>query len=51
MGPIKESLTFDDVTLLPQYSETLPSEVNTETTLSKNKIKNSYSYLSNGYSN
>ena len=38
MGPIKESLTFDDVTLLPQYSETLPSEVNTETTLSK-KIK------------
>ena len=38
MGPIKEALTFDDVTLLPQYSETLPSEVNTETTLSK-KIK------------
>ena len=26
MGTIKESLTFDDVLLLPQYSSVLPSE-------------------------
>jgi len=36
MVPIKEALTFDDVTLAPKYSEVLPSEVNTETQLSKN---------------
>ena len=35
MGPIKEALTFDDVTLAPNYSEILPSEVNTTTFLSK----------------
>ena len=34
MVPIKEALTFDDVTLAPKYSEVLPSEVNTETQLS-----------------
>ena len=38
MGPIKEALTFDDVTLAPNYSEILPSDVNTTTFLSK-KIK------------
>ena len=27
MVPIKEALTFDDVTLVPKYSEILPSEV------------------------
>ena len=36
MGPIKEALTFDDVTLAPRYSEVLPSEVDTEIVLSKN---------------
>ena len=36
MDAIKEALTFDDVTLAPKYSEILPSEVNTETKLSKN---------------
>ena len=36
MDPIKEALTFDDVTLAPKYSEILPSEVNTEIELSKN---------------
>ena len=36
MGPIKESLTFDDVTLAPNYSEILPSEVKTLSKLSKN---------------
>ena len=40
MVPIKEALTFDDVTLAPSYSEILPSEVSTTTFLSKNfKIK------------
>ena len=29
MVPIKEALTFDDVTLAPKYSEILPSEVDT----------------------
>ena len=36
MDPIKEALTFDDVTLAPKYSSILPSEVNTSTILSKN---------------
>ena len=29
MVPIKEALTFDDVTLMPKYSEILPSDVDT----------------------
>ena len=36
MDPIKEALTFDDVTLAPNYSEILPSETNTSSKLSKN---------------
>ncbi len=40
MIPIKEALTFDDVTMAPKYSEVLPSEVDTSTVLSKNlKLK------------
>ncbi|MBD1137149.1 IMP dehydrogenase, partial [Pelagibacterales bacterium SAG-MED49] len=40
MVPIKEALTFDDVTLAPKYSEILPSEVNTSVLLTKNlKLK------------
>ena len=40
MVPIKEALTFDDVTLVPKYSEILPSEVNTSVNLTKNlKLK------------
>jgi len=35
MVPIKEALTFDDVTLAPNYSEILPSEVNTSVILTK----------------
>ena len=35
MISIKEALTFDDVTLKPKYSNVLPTEVNTGTTLSK----------------
>ena len=35
MIPIKEALTFDDVTLAPKYSEVLPSEVDTSIILTK----------------
>jgi len=36
MGAIKDSFTFDDVTLVPQYSSVLPSETITASKLSKN---------------
>tara|TARA_B100001057_G_scaffold369059_1_gene372651 strand:- start:1956 stop:3029 length:1074 start_codon:yes stop_codon:yes gene_type:complete len=36
MDPIKEALTFDDVTLVPKYSEILPSEVDTSIKLTEN---------------
>ncbi len=40
MDPIKEALTFDDVTLAPKYSEVLPSDVYTSIKLAKNiKLK------------
>ncbi len=35
MDPIKEALTFDDVTLVPKYSSVLPSDVQTETSLTE----------------
>ena len=35
MGTIKESLTFDDVLLLPKYSEVLPSETDISINLTK----------------
>ena len=35
MVPIKEALTFDDVTMSPKYSEVLPSEVDTSIKLTK----------------
>ena len=35
MGTIKDSLTFDDVTLVPQYSSVLPNNTITECKLSK----------------
>ena len=38
MVPIKEALTFDDVTLAPKYSEILPSEVDTSIKLTE-KLK------------
>ncbi len=38
MVPIKEALTFDDVTLAPNYSEILPSEADTTVSLT-NKLK------------
>ena len=36
MGSIKDSLTFDDVTLVPQYSSVLPSKTVTATKLARN---------------
>ncbi len=40
MVPIKEALTFDDVTLAPKYSEILPSEVDTSIKLTEHlKLK------------
>ena len=40
MVPIKEALTFDDVTLAPNYSEILPSETDTTVSLTNNlKLK------------
>ena len=36
MVPIKEALTFDDVTLAPNFSDILPSEVNTSINISQN---------------
>ena len=35
MGTIKESLTFDDVLMLPRYSSVLPSETNISLKLTK----------------
>ncbi len=36
MGAIKESLTFDDVLLIPQYSSVLPSDTDISLNLTKN---------------
>ncbi len=44
MVPIKEALTFDDVTLAPKYSEILPSDADTSVSLTKHK---SWWYRSN----
>ena len=50
MGPIKEALTFDDVILAPNYSNILPSEVDTKTVLSKKfNIRNTTFIVSHGY--
>ena len=35
MGTIKESLTFDDVLLLPQYSNVLPNQTDISIELTK----------------
>ena len=36
MGAIKDSLTFDDVSLVPQHSSVLPSETDTFSKLCDN---------------
>ena len=45
MGAIKESLTFDDVLLIPKYSNVLPSETDISLNLSK-KINLKVPFLS-----
>ena len=35
---INEGLTFDDVLVVPNYSEILPSETQTKTSFSKNVL-------------
>ena len=45
MVPIKEALTFDDVTLVPKYSEILPSEVDTSIKLTDSLKPVSYTHL------
>ena len=43
MEPIKEALTFDDVLLLPRYSNVLPSEADLSVKLSKSiNLKNPF---------
>ena len=45
MVSIKESLTFDDVLLLPQYSEVLPSDTDISISLTKkNTFKSTFFY-------
>src|SRR5215475_13173222 len=34
--PIQEALTFDDVLLIPAYSEVVPTQVSTQTQLTRN---------------
>src|SRR5471030_1286475 len=36
ISPIPEALTFDDVLLVPSYSEVVPTQVSTQTRLTKN---------------
>ena len=45
MGTIKESLTFDDILLLPQYSNVLPNQTDISIELTK-KIKLKVPFLS-----
>ena len=43
MGAIKEALTFDDVLLMPRFSNVLPTEADISLDLSKNiKLKNPF---------
>ena len=38
--PVPEALTFDDVLLVPSYSEVVPTQVSTQTRLTKNIVLN-----------
>ena len=47
---VGEGLTYDDVLLIPAYSEVLPREVSIKTSFTrKHKPKRSYSFCSYGY--
>ena len=35
-SPVPEALTFDDVLLVPAYSEVVPTQVSTQTQLTRN---------------
>ena len=47
MVPIKEALTFDDVTMAPKYSEVLPADVDTSIKLTE-KLKLKIHIISGG---
>ena len=52
MDTIKEALTFDDVLLLPKYSNVLPAKTNIFLQLTKKIfLKSSFFIICNGYSN
>ena len=46
---IGEGITFDDVLLVPQYSEVTPNMIDLTTNDQKNQVKHSYDECSNGY--
>lgn len=48
---IGEGITFDDVLLVPSYSEVIPNQVDLTTWLTKNQIKHSDDERRNGYRN
>ena len=39
MGTINEALTFDDVLMLPRYSDVLPAETDISLNLTKNDFE------------
>src|SRR5258705_10735829 len=39
-SPVPEALTFDDVLLVPAYSEVVPTQVSTQTQLTRNIVLN-----------
>lgn len=49
MKPIVQALTFDDVLLVPNYSEVVPTEVDTAAFYAQNKIKNSGFFQRHGH--
>ena len=46
---IAEGITFDDVLLVPQYSEVIPNQVSLETHLTIYQVKHSYDECRNGH--
>ena len=49
---IGDGVTFDDVLLVPQYSEVIPNQVSLKTNLTKKiQVEHSYDECGNGYGN